>query len=343
MAPIEMNQQTGRARRWKRSLRIADHPASWARDDSVSNNVKRASRTSRGGARAMSPRQAGVGAGAGAVGVGNDQWGPSQNGDRSQGRGPNQVDDDLLSDDSADELDDGISDSDSEDDGIDPDVDSPPATPISDVSPTLTLSTPDVGVTTTSLPSTTAVPAIPSSTTASTMVVTTMSPVVETGITMTPVVVSRSKYTILMSPPDSQQETAVETPSIASSLLASTVPLPEITSRPQKGIIKDEIPTILTPLPAIDDSISSTTISSIISTTPTLLPITSATPEIPQEYDREKFDDDDDFRDAFRDGPPPGPSGLSPASEHALIAVGSIGRSQTVLRNTKLRTIANMI
>lgn len=338
-----MNQQTGRARRWKRSLRIADHLASWARDDSVSNNVKRASRSSRGGARAVSPRQAGVGAGAGAVGVGNDQWGPSQNGDRSQGRGPNQVDDDLLSDDSADELDDGISDSDSEDDGIDPDVDSPPATPISDVSPTLTLSAPDVGVTTTSLPSTTAVPAIPSSTTASTMVVTTMSPVVETGITMTPIVVSRSKYTILMSPPDSQQETAVETPSIASSLLASTVPLPEITSRPQKGIIKDEIPTILTPLPAIDDSISSTTISSIISTTPTLLPITSATPEIPQEYDREKFDDDDDFRDAFRDGPPPGPSGLSPASEHALIAVGSIGRSQTVLRNTKLRTIANMI
>lgn len=157
MAPIEANQQTGRARRWKRALRIVDQPVSWARDSPVSNNVKRFPGPSRGRARVVIPRQNGVGAGAGA-GTGA---GRSPDEVPSRGRGPNQggveseSEDDILSDgsisdDSADELDGDISDSESEDDGIDSDIDSPPATPISGVSPTLTPSDPGVGATATS-------------------------------------------------------------------------------------------------------------------------------------------------------------------------------------------------
>lgn len=190
MAPLEVNQRTGRARRWKRSLRIADQPASWARDDSVSNNVNRFSGTSRGRARVVKPRQAGVGAGAGVGDVGDDQRGRSQSRERNQAEFEVESDDDLLSEGSADELDGGLSDSDGEDDGIDSDIGSPPATPISDVSPTLTLTAPDVRVTTTSLPSDTTLPAISSSATVSTIVVPTMTPVGEITTTATPLIVS---------------------------------------------------------------------------------------------------------------------------------------------------------
>lgn len=148
-----------------------------------------------------------------------------------------------------------------------------------------------------------------------------------------------------MPTPNNQQQTSTKTSSIASHLLVTTVPLPEITSRPQKGIIQDETPPAFTvALPAIDDSISSSTFPSIISTTPSSVPFASSTPDIPQDYDREKHDDDDDFADMFKSGPPPpGPPGLSQASEHALIAVGSIGRAQTAFHDVELHGIANMI
>lgn len=184
MPPIERHQRTGRARKWKRSLRLADWSESWARGTSASENVERSQTVSRGRPRFLQSRQEyGVGAG---VGGGDEQGSRSPSRDRSQSpdsangdveSGNDSLDDGALSDDSGDEIDgdmtdgeatdgeltdgettdgditdDDLSDSDDENDGADADIDSPPSTPVSDGIPTLTLSPPGSGVTTTAVP-----------------------------------------------------------------------------------------------------------------------------------------------------------------------------------------------
>lgn len=169
MPPVELNQRTGRPRKWKRSLKLVDRPALRARDDAVSDNLKRFPGAPRGGARIITSRQSGTGAGVG-------------DGGAVDGDGES---DGIPGDDSADELDDDISDSDN--DGIESGDDSPPSTPVSDVTPTLTLSSPPgVGATIVPLPSD--LPLLTSRATASTVVDTTANP--EPTVILTPIIVS---------------------------------------------------------------------------------------------------------------------------------------------------------
>lgn len=127
------------------------------------------------------------------------------------------------------------------------------------------------------------------------------------------------------------------------------MPLPEITAQPQRGVAQGETsPAFTVPLPGVDETLSTISSSSIVSTTSisttsistasistasisataTSEPYASATADIEKSHDREEHDEDDHPSAIFWDTPPPAPPGLSQPSEHALIAVGSIGRLQ---------------
>ena len=141
-----------------------------------------------------------------------------------------------------------------------------------------------------------------------------------------------------MTVPNRQRQvpTTTESSSIPLTTLNSP-PLAEVTNPPQKGVVKDE------PLPPADTpllpTLEITSSEPVPTTRTTQTASTSLASKLPaeQEFEIDDGPGDDDWRDQM--GPPPPPptrGGLSQSAEHALIAVGSIGKSRAERQESPL-------
>ena len=118
----------------------------------------------------------------------------------------------------------------------------------------------------------------------------------------------------------------------------STAPLARITNQPQKGVVQDDRPPPAVTLPTLPlPSLQTTSSSSIPSTTTTQTLSSPEASKLPAEEEPEIEDnfDADDWREMMRPPPPPSRA-LSESAEHALIAVGSIGKSRVERGNLLL-------